>query len=115
MLINNFPRNVESMNDIPVHIDLTPQPDWNLLKTPACEITPEYIFDLECSKVEKRMREEDPDRDDFLLEVEAWMETSLKENEKRNEKRRKTAKKVKRHLEGCTDDLDMVKRVCSFK
>ena len=100
MLIKNFPRNVESKDEIPVRLDLTEQPDYSLLKTPADLITLEYIFDLECSKTEKRMREENPDRydddddDDVLLEMDAWMETSLKRNRERNEKRRITAKNV---------------------
>ena len=70
MLVKNIPRNV-SIHEIPIFINLTEQPDWSLLSTPAELITPEYIFDLECSKTEKRMREEDPDRDDFLLKVNA--------------------------------------------
>ena len=110
-MLTNFSHTIESMDEIPVHLDLTEQPDWSLLKTPAELITPEYIFDLECSKTEKRMREENPDKydddDDLLWEVDALVETVRK-----NEKHRKTAKRL---LEGCTDDLDMVKRVCLVK
>lgn len=116
MLVKNIPRNV-SIHEIPIFINLTKhkKPDWNLLPTPDRELTPEVIFGLELNETENRMREENPtkhgDGDDLLWGVDALIETA----QKRSEKRRKTAKIVKRLLKGCTDDLDMVKRVCRVK